>query len=333
MTLAIAKEDPGLGIGIVGLRLVFRPFRHLGAEDVEVAVAIDIGHVEAMAMNDVAASQVVAHPSAGILRISVALEPLERPNPVARRDHDLRDLAGLEFSGGDAAAHLGHFDGLELRTTEVLEPIIPREQIDLAVAVDVEGGHAFGISGRAFAGFAGENFRGRPGLGVSGVGRDVGEEDGLGALVPKRQLGFACPLEVPENLVVVLRGAALLYYVPFPRDVGIEIRKWIFPPPDLAALPIAAEDDIQVAVAIDVVNRAAGFDCKEVFVKDEARPTSRRTAIPDQRGGLLAKAEHEVIGAVLIKVGHDGARLLRGLAWNRQLAILAGEVLPLQVGP
>src|SRR6266849_10595414 len=102
----------------------------------------------------------------------------------------------------------------------------------------------------------------------------------------------------------------------------------IFPPPNLVALVIAAEDEVQIAIAVDVENRAARFDGEKIFFDDVAVPTLRRAAIPDQRGRLLPETEHEIVHPIAVKIGNDGAGLLRGFAGHGQITVLAGEMLP-----
>src|SRR5207245_9704827 len=91
------------------------------------------------------------------------------------------------------------------------------------------------------------------------------------------------PFEVSEDLVVVLMGAAPLDGVPFPGDVRIVVPARIAPPPDLIALVVCPKDDVGVAVAVDVVNRSAGFDGEKFFLNDVAAPTAGIAPIPDQR--------------------------------------------------
>jgi len=81
--------------------------------------------------------------------------------------------------------------------------------------------------------------------------------------------------------------------VTFPGNFGIEIREGIFPPPDFVALPIAAEDDIRIAVAIDIANDAAGFDGEEVGFDDVTVPAFSVAAIPDEGGSGLAETKNE----------------------------------------
>ena len=164
---------------------------------------------------------------------------------------------------------------------------------------------------------------------VSGNGR---EENGFGALVPKGELGFACAEEIGDGLIVVLGGAAFLDEVSFPGNFGIEVREWIFPPPDFVALPIAAENDVGMAVAIDIANDAAGLDGEVVGFYDITIPAVRGAAIPDEGGGGLAKAEDEIVFAVFIEIAGDAAGLLGGGAGERKIAVGGGEMRPMEIG-
>ena len=62
MTLAVTVEDPRLSMGVVRIGPALGPLGHLGGEDVEVPIAIDIGDLKAVAVDHVAADQVVACP-------------------------------------------------------------------------------------------------------------------------------------------------------------------------------------------------------------------------------------------------------------------------------
>ena len=89
---------------------------------------------------------------------------------------------------------------------------------------------------------------------------------------------------------------------------------------------------IQVPVAVDVVDRAAGLDGEMVRLDDEQLPASRLAAIPHQRRRLLTEAQDEVRHAVAVEVANDRAGLLRGaVRWRRQLTARAGEVCPVPV--
>ena len=160
------------------------------------------------------------------------------------------------------------------------------------------------------------------------MGRNVRDKKRPGALVPEDQLRLSVAVEVADDLVVVLVRAALLDHVPFPGDVRIEARIRIFPPPNLGALPVAAENDVEVAIAIDVIGRAARFDSEQLRLDHVALPACRTTPVPNQRRGLLTEADDEVLNAILIEIGDEIARLLRGLARNRQLTLGAGQAMP-----
>ena len=71
------------------------PLGHLGGEDVEVAVAVDVGDLQAVAVDHVAVHEIVAGPGLGVRRIAAALVPPQRPDAVAGGDDDLRVFPGL----------------------------------------------------------------------------------------------------------------------------------------------------------------------------------------------------------------------------------------------
>jgi hypothetical protein len=63
-------------------------------------------------------------------------------------------------------------------------------------------------------------------------------------LVPKRNLRFAGTEEITHSLIMMLSRASLFNQPSFPRLIGPKIRVWIFPPPDLVALPISTENEV-----------------------------------------------------------------------------------------
>src|SRR5207342_1300655 len=95
-----------------------------------------------------------------------------------------------------------------------------------------------------------------------------------------------------------------------PWDRGIKVRRRIFPPPDLTALPIAAEHEIEIPIPVDVEGGAAGFDRQKRRLDDDPCPRRARPAIPDQSGRDLTKADDEVGDAVPIEIGDECAGLL-----------------------
>ena len=93
---------------------------------------------------------------------------------------------------------------------------------------------------------------------------------------------------------MMLRCAAFLDDVPFPGNVGIIVRIRIFPPPDFIALPIAAENNVRMAVPIDIANDAAGFDGQEIGFDDVAVPAVAVPAIPNQGRRRLRESSRQI---------------------------------------
>src|SRR5579859_2830429 len=108
----------------------------------------------------------------------------------------------------------------------------------------------------------------------------------------------------------MLRGPAFFDYVAFPGNIRIKMGVGIFPPPDFVALPIATEYNVRVTVAIDVIDRAAGFDGEEARVQHVTIPAGDVAAIPHQGRRNLAETNHEIISTVLVEVHHEGSGLL-----------------------
>src|SRR5207248_9721235 len=156
----------------------------------------------------------------------------------------------------------------------------------------------------------GINRRERPRLGAARIGRDVRDEQGSGALIPEDELRFASVFEVAENLIVMLGFPAFLDPMPRPGPVRVEIRIGILPPPDLVALPVAAEDDVEVAIAVDVLRRAAGLDREELRLDHATVPALVCAPIPEERWRFGAEADDEIHDAIPVEVGDEIACLL-----------------------
>jgi len=151
---AIAIKNPGCGIGIVGRFRVLSPFSHFSGEDVEVAVAVNVSDLKAVAVNHVAIEEIVTAPISRALRIADTFVPTKWADAVTGRYDDLGKFSSFEFSDGNAPADGSNLDGIEIRTTAMLEPDISREQIEFPFAVHINCRHAFGILKSGFAGCA-----------------------------------------------------------------------------------------------------------------------------------------------------------------------------------
>src|SRR5215813_1136221 len=129
MPLAISVEDPRLSIRIVRIKSVLGPLGHLSGENVEVAIAIDIADLEAVAVDHVPADQVVAYPGLGILWVTPAFIPLERRGAIPGVDHHLRIRAASdESTGRNPATDIGNLDGSKA-TPLILEPVVAGQQV------------------------------------------------------------------------------------------------------------------------------------------------------------------------------------------------------------
>ncbi len=127
----------------------------------------------------------------------------------------------------------------------------------------------------------------------------------------------------------MLMGTASFDRVTFPGDVWIVVAARIAPPPELIALVVGAENDVGVAVAINVINRSARFDGQKLFLDHASAPPRGVSPIPDQRRRFLPEAEDEVVDAISVQVGDDGSGLLFRLARYRQITVRAREMFPL----
>src|SRR5271168_1752786 len=106
-----------------------------------------------------------------------------------------------------------------------------------------------------------------------------------------------------------------------PRNMRIEFRIGIFPPPDFVTLPVPAEDDVGMAVAVHVADNASGLDGKEIGLDNEALPSVADAPIPNQRRRALAEAQDKSVDAVVGKIADKRAGLLGGRARFGQIVV------------
>ena len=65
---------------------------------------------------------------------------------------------------------------------------------------------------------------------------------------------------------MMLIRATLLDDVALPGDVWIKVGVWILPPPEFVALKVPAKHNVEIAVAVDIVSRAACLNGEEVGI-------------------------------------------------------------------
>ena len=147
----------------------------------------------------------------------------------------------------------------------------------------------------------------------------------------KASWALPVPLKSRDRLVMVLRLAALLNNAPFPRNVRVELRIRVLPPPHFVALPVPAKDQVEVAVAVDVIRHTARLNRQIIFIEHVAIPACCGAPIPHQRRRHLAEADHEIVDAVFIEISHHRTGLLSRRTRFWQLPFLAGKLLPLDL--
>src|SRR5947199_8245060 len=103
-----------------------------------------------MTVNHIAIENILTTPIRRALRIADAFVPAEWAYTIAGSYDDLREFAGLEFSGSNASADWSNLNGVEICSTAMLEPDVSSEKIKLAIAIHIECGHTFGILERGF---------------------------------------------------------------------------------------------------------------------------------------------------------------------------------------
>ena len=109
---------------------------------------------------------------------------------------------------------------------------------------------------------------------------------------------------------------------------GRVMRIGVFPPVQFRTGVIFAEDEVEVAVTIDVGDGSAGLDVEPAIDRDKSSsPSLPRRYQTMRRPGFTAR-DHDVVQAVFINVEHQARRLLPGSARRRQVAGLARQSGP-----
>src|SRR6266436_1371252 len=198
----------------------------------------------------------------------------------------------------------------------MFEPIVSGQQVDNAVAINIGRGSTLGVFKAAgliaaFTRLTRVNRGEWPRLGVARIRGDIGNEERLGALIPEDKLSLAGLFEVAEYLIIMLSLAALFDDVTFPGHFWVELWIRILPPPNLIALPVATEDDVEVAIAVDIVHRAPGLNSQELRLDDVTIPIGRSSTVPNQGRGFGAETQNEILDAVLVQIRDNITGLLR----------------------
>ena len=146
-------------------------------------------------------------------------------------------------------------------------------------------------------------------------------------LDPEGQLDPAVAVEVAQDLVVVHATARGIDLATRPRRPRFVMRTGVLPPVDLGAGVILAEDDVEIAVAIQVAGGPAGLDVEPAIDRVD-RPAILLAPIPGEARPFDPAGDHDVVPAVLVNVEHQAGRLLGQRAGRRQVARLAREIGP-----
>jgi hypothetical protein len=80
------------------------------------------------------------------------------------------------------------------------------------------------------------------------------------------------------------------------RELGV------FPPPDFAAAKVTAENHLEITVAIDIEDGAAGLDAHLVRLNYFRGPATGIVPPQRQRGGAVAPGHHEIRVAIPVDV-------------------------------
>ncbi len=168
----------------------------------------------------------------------------------------------------------------------------------------------------------------RPLLHFCGIRRNFGIEKTVTPLIPKNQLPATVTIKIHENQIMVLLAANGLDGVATPRAVRPQVRERIFPPPDFAALAVAAENHVQITVSVNVFGGGPGFNPQRTGLNDMAFPA---VAVPNeshQCGSDTAVGKKDLRDTVTINVGCQGRCLLVPAVGNRQIPGGRAQVKP-----
>ena len=76
MPLTISIKDPRRRLRVIRIGAAFCPFSHFRRKDVQVTVPVDITHLQAVAVDQVASDEIVPHPIDAVGGLADALIPL-----------------------------------------------------------------------------------------------------------------------------------------------------------------------------------------------------------------------------------------------------------------
>ena len=245
-TLPVAVEDPRLRVRVVAFIRFVKG--HLAHEDVQRSVAVNVAQLQRMCEEHFLAQQIVGRPTG-----AVPLVPARHPGGVAGGDDYLRPPAGLQLADGHArVGRGGNRVGAIAVPAQMAQPVAAGNDVRAAVAVNVALGQPLISSARG-----GEDGpRSRPRLSSPGGGRNLDDVEPRRPLVPIDELDSSVAVKLTEHHVVVLALPAILDRSARP-PVLIVGRRRVLPPPDGVALAIGSQHQVEIAVLINVVERAA----------------------------------------------------------------------------
>jgi hypothetical protein len=93
---------------------------------------------------------------------------------------------------------------------------------------------------------------------------------------------------------VVLRAAAGLDQPTRPRRSEIRIR--ILPPPQLLAAAVAAQNQIQIAIPVNVVTGPTGFDRQRIIIDDMQLPAAAGVPLPSLSPVKTVESRESLLG-------------------------------------
>src|ERR1700722_13186895 len=97
------------------------------------------------------------------------------------------------------------------------------------------------------------------------IARDIGQVDCFRLLVPEDELRLSGTFDIRKHLVVMLICPAVFDEMPLPRDIRIEVRVRILPPPKFVTLPVVPENYVYIAIAVNVVRGPTRFNRQKVW--------------------------------------------------------------------
>ena len=145
LAFPVAVQNPRRRIRMIRFGRGVGPLRHLGREDVQIPVAIHISDVECVTVNHIPVYEIPADPGFRPEWIPGSFVEPERTASVPGRNDDLGLFATPELPSSYPSTDLAYLNRFEYCSASMFEPVVPRQQVQPAIPIDIECVDAFGL--------------------------------------------------------------------------------------------------------------------------------------------------------------------------------------------